>query len=565
MKKTLSMLLAFSMLLGLLTTMAFAAKDTAHTITITNPANTYVYEAYQVFKGDLSTDNTILSNIEWGEGVDSATLLNALKADATLGSKFVKAETAADVAEVLSDKSFTAEHVEVFANLVATNLKTVADTSTVSESAVDGKYSYTISVKGDGYYFIKDKADSVGSTEAYTKYILRVVENIVVAAKSDVPTLDKSIVDGDKDVEVSNGSIGDTVNYKLKSNVPNMTEYDKYFFIIHDTLSNGLTLDAKSFNVQVGEQKLNECFTDCTHEHCYTLRVDGQSFELVFNNFKQYTQGSDVVVTYSATINANAVIGVEGNPNQAKLEYSNNPNVTPNGENEPAEGENVTGETPDDFVITYITGVEIIKVDDSGNRLAGAEFKITGEKLNKVKVVTEKFEEATDGTYYLLKNGSYTATEPEDSTKDQYADIDKKYTKTEIDVWNTTTEKVSAQAYVSADGILRFDGLAAGDYVIKEITAPDGYNLLTDTINITIVLSGPTGEIADGNEDASWTVTGADGAQIENGRVKLTVENKSGSVLPETGGIGTTMFYVLGGLMAVGAGVLLIAKKRMDA
>lgn len=561
MRKILSLMLTMIMVFTM-SANVFAAKDTSHTITITNTKSGHTYEAYQIFKGDLNSTGKVLSNIEWGDGVKSTELLAALKEDTKLATNFAEAATAEDVAAVVA--KLDSEALDAFAAVVGKYLGAVAGTSMENSS------QYTIQVTGDGYYFVKDKDNSVSNAgDAYTKYILKVVGNVTVTAKADAPSLDKKIKEGENKVDANNGSVGDVVQYELTSKVPNMDGYKKYFFIVHDTMSSGLTFN-NDVVVKVGDKTL-------TKDTDYTVTTssgnDGTAIEIVLKNFIQYKDqaGKAITITYSATINENAVIGDVGNPNTAHLEYSNNPNVTPSGEDKPGEGEkDVTGETPKDIVITYVTGIELVKTDKEGKRLTGAEFEIKGEKLNKVKVIKETFTEDVNGTYYLLKDGTYTETVPEDATANKYADITKKYTKEEKVEWITKTEEVSVTATVGDDGVLRFEGLGEGTYEITEIKAPDGYNLLKSPITVVITCTEPT-EVNTAADKANWkyTLSGAMSTEgdvtAEGGKIKLTVVNQSGAELPETGGIGTTIFYVVGAILVIGAAVVLITRRRMDA
>ena len=560
-KRILAMVLAVIMVMSLATT-AFAANTNAHTITITNEKSGHIYEAYQIFAGDVSDGKLV--NITWGTGVNGDALLTALKADTTIGALFAEANTAEDVANVLATMNDDSEQLDAFAQIAGQHLAAVAGTSTAEASP------YTINVTGDGYYLVKDKDSTVTSEEdAYTKYILKVVKDVEVKAKADAPTLEKKINEDGNKVDANNGSIGDTVNYVLTSKVPDMDGYNKYFFIIHDTMSDGLTFDASSVKVQIGETVLDAAAYDVIT----TGLTDGCTFEIVLKNFIQYKAqaGQTITITYSASIDEDAVIGNLGNPNTANLEYSNNPNVDSNGTPENPDipdDDDVTGETPDDTVITYVTAIELIKVDDEGNRLTGAEFQITGEKLNKVKVITETFEVAEDGTYYALKDGSYTETVPTEETQDKYVDGSTLYKKVETVTWNVETEKVSATATVGPDGVLRFEGLAEGTYTITEIKAPEGYNMLTQAITVVITCTEPV-TVNTTTDAAEWkyTLSGAVSQAekvAENGIISITVENKAGSTLPETGGMGTTLFYVFGAVLMLGAAVLLVTKRRMN-
>ena len=565
MKKIASILLVLMLVLTMAAP-ALADGETKHTITITNTKSGHTYSAYQVFEGDITGGK--LTNIDWGDGVEGDALLTELKKL----EAYKECTSAEDVADVLAGFKNDSEQLDAFAEVVGKHLVTVAGTSTETQGETSS--TYTISVTGDGYYFVKDTGTSVAEGDAYTKYILRVVGDVKVAAKAKAPTLEKKIVEGEDEVDANNASIGDKVNYKLTSKVPDMDGYDKYFFIVNDTLSKGLTFN-DDVKITIDGKTLTED-TDYTVTKESAVDVDnnvtGTSIKIVFKNFIQHKNLKDkaIVITYSATLNENAVIGNTGNPNTASLTYSNNPNVENKGqegnENEP-DGETPTGKTPDDTVITYVTGIELTKVDEKENRLEGAEFQITGDQISKVKIIRDTFTVAEDGTYYKLKDGTYTETAPTDETKENYAD-ENKYKLEKVVTWNTETVKVSATATVGSDGVLRFEGLGEGTYVIEEIKAPDGYNMLKETITVVITCTEPTGIIS-GAETATWKYTVSGAVTVAetvatNGIITLTVVNKAGAVLPVTGGMGTTIFYVLGGLLIVAAGVALITRRRMS-
>lgn len=559
-KKLASLLLAMLMAFAMATT-AFATNTNAHTITITNEKSGHTYTAYQVFAGDISDGK--LTNIVWGSGVNGDDLLTALKA--LESSPYASCEDAEDVADVLARFVDNSEQLDAFAKVAGEHLLAAAGTSAEDASP------YTISVKGDGYYLVKDTG-TIGSNDAATKYILKVVGDVKVKAKADAPTLEKNIVEGEKRVDANNASIGDTVMFELTSKVPEMDGYEKYFYVVHDTLSAGLEFNKDSVEVKIGSTTLEASQYDVITENL----TDGCTFEIVLKDFIGYKAqaGEVITITYTATVGKAAVIGNTGNPNEAHLQYSNNPNVTPSGDSsnpdKPGPGDaDLIGETTKDTTLTYVSGIELIKVDENRNRLMGAEFTITGEKINKVKTIREVFAGSADGTYYKLKNGTYTETVSTDETKDQYADTNTTYVKTEEVVWNTDTENVSAKAVVGDDGVLRFDGLAEGTYIITELKAPDGYNMLKNPITVVITCEEPE-TVSTVNDTAVWkySLSGAVTASetvAADGRVQITVENKSGATLPSTGGMGTTLLYVIGSVLVVGAAVLLIVKKRMGA
>lgn len=567
-KRALALVLALTLLLAMSATV-FAADDT-YTITISgdNVVAGHIYEAYQIFKGDLAEKDskTILSNIEWGSGVNGDALLTALKADATLGNDFKDCTTAAQVADVLATYGSDAGKTQQFAKLAGANLNaTVAGTSTWNES---GK-NYSISSLAPGYYLVKDKDDSAPSSDAYTRYILQVVHNVTVNAKTDVPTVDKNIKEGDTSVKANDASIGDVINYEVKSAVPDMTGYTQYFFVMNDTLSKGLTYN-DDMVIKVGNTTLTK---DTGYTVTAVKNANGTtSIEIVFKNFVGYKDqvGADVIVTYSATLNQDASLDpVAGNPNKVQLTYSNNPNVDGKGDpknpDKPGEGA-PTGKTPESETKTYVTGIKLTKVDgkNTNTMLTGAKFKIKGEGMKVVLVNKEMYKESANGTYYMLKDGTYTTTVPVTDKNnagynaDRYDDTSKKYEKVNVVTKDTAPTEINATGYVDANGVLTFEGLGAGTYTITELVAPNGYNLLKESIKVNI-----TAEAA--LDKCTWTVTAGSNIVTADGNLyAFQVENNAGAELPSTGGIGTTVFYVLGGLLVVSAGVLLITKRRMN-
>lgn len=365
-------------------------------------------------------------------------------------------------------------------------------------------------------------------------------------------------------MKYNNASVGDKIPYKVTSKVPDMTGYTKYYFVLNDTLSKGLTFN-DDVAITVGDKTLVK---DTDYAISTTTNADqSTSLEIVFKNFIQYktdaNKGADITVTYSATVNDSAEIGPSGNPNEVKLIYSNNPNVTDDGDSDTPKDDSPVGETPVSVTRTYVTELELIKVDNAGNRLTGAEFQITGTRLNTVLVSADTFTEDVNGEYWKLKDGSYTKDNPNAEGMDQskYESTTTKYSKTTTTTPIVKAENVVYKGTVDASGALRFTGLAAGRYTITELKAPAGYNLLKDPISITIGFVAP--DQVD-ETDCTWTYTGTDVVNGTNVN-KITIVNQAGTELPSTGGIGTTIFYVLGSILVIGAVVLLVTKKRMDA
>lgn len=534
-KRALALVLALTLLLAMSATV-FAADDT-YTITISgdNVVAGHTYEAYQIFKGDLAEKDskTILSNITWGNGITEA-------GKTALGNAAEKAETLK-----------TADDAAAFAKAVALYLQNPT-------TSVDGTGKYTISGLKAGYYLVKDT--QAPADDFYSAYIMEVVSNVEAEPKGDKPTVDKNIKDDGETTKVNEASIGDTINYEVTSKVPDMTGYTKYFFVLNDTMSKGLTFN-NDVAVTIGGTTLGAN----KYTVAYNTDTTGiTTIEIVIKNFINYTKGDAILVTYSATLNQDASLDpVAGNPNKVQLTYSNNPNVDGNGDpqnpDKPGEGA-PTGKTPESETKTYVTGIKLTKVDgaDHNKMLTGAKFKIEGNGVKVVLVNKEVYEETSDGTYYMLKTGTYTETAPIDETASSYDSTTTKYKKVTAVTKDTVNTKVNATGYVDEKGVLTFEGLGEGTYTIKEIVAPNGYNLLKAPIKVEIKANATFAK-------CEWTVT-ADGKPVtaDNNLYAFLIENKSGAELPSTGGIGTTVFYVLGGLLVVCAGVLLITKRRMN-
>lgn len=399
----------------------------------------------------------------------------------------------------------TEADAEAFAKEVAPYLATVAGSAS---SVTDGKY--VISGLAAGYYLVKDKDGSVtGEGDAYTEYIVKVVGNVTTEPKSDVSRVEKKVKDTNDSTGETSGwqdsadyDIGDSVPFQLKATLAdNVSSYTTYKVVFHDTLSKGLTYnnDAK---VYIDGEETNG-FTVAP-----TVNADGTTTLTVScDDVKALGAGNNSVITveYTAALNGNAVAGTAGNNNKVYLEYSNNPNKSEKGDNE-------TGNTPEDTVVVFTYKTIINKVDGQGNSLTGAEFTL--EKYNNETSAWEAKQ--------VVKNDEGTT--------------------------------------------FTFSGLDDGKYRLTETKTPAGYNTI-DPIEFTI--SATHSETA-----AEPELSDLSGASIVEGKISFTknlqegslsanVVNKAGSILPSTGGMGTTLLYIIGAILVVGAGVLLVARRRM--
>jgi len=569
-RKLMAFLLAAVMVMGM-TMSVSAANTTPHTIEIANATDGYTYNAYQVFAGDYSEETGKLTNIDWGAGVDGDALLKALSQETLDGggdnpeyiAAFAGCGSAEAVAEVLANESDNSELAKSFAEVVGNYITTPAGTTSTCQDGV-----YTISVTGDGYYFVKN-AD-VPTDGTHTRYLLEVVDNVEITHKGDVPEVTKEI-DGGVTPSKDDAAIGDTVNYIITGTVTDeIANYNEYYYVFTDTLSKGLTYTPDSVVVTIGEVPVTEYFyvnATTDGEGVTTLKVGIQDL-LALKNVADpqvtINAGTEIKITYSAVINENAVVNGDGNSNTVSLEYSNDPNNSGEGTDQPPSDDpnkpepnpdpnEPTGETPEQKVTTYVTELTIKKIIGGvtpETALAGAAFRLEGKAgttTNIVKATGEIFKESQTGTYYKLNDGSYTTTAPTAETESSYVGTNP-YTMyemvTETSFKTQATPAETVEAFVNEDGLLTFTGLSAGTYTITEIVTPSGYNSI-DPFDVEITFA-----------DGTFTITG-----LQDGVIK--VENNSGSTLPSTGGMGTTIFYIVGGVLVLVAVVLLVTRKRM--
>lgn len=600
-KKIASLLLAMVMVFAMSVT-AFATttddlddvrKDEGNlSITLKNDQAGHTYTAYQVFKGDLSVKNgeSILSNIEWGTGVNEDGLIAAIKAGVPAMASLPDDASAADVAKALKDVQNDSETAIKFADVIGHHLGSAFVGQTCTEQTTgEGEEKvttgYVISGLNAGYYLVQDTG-IIGANDAATRYILEVVTNQTVDVKTEVPEIEKKIVEGDKEVDANTAGVGQVVSFRIKGEIPNHTGYNKYFYVINDTLSSGLTFN-HDIKVTIGGQlaTLNKDYYVYTGDE-----AEGNTFQVAIADVLKKKIGDEVVVEYSATVNDNAIIGNTGNPNTVTLTYSNNPGDTNDGDpNHPGKpGSNVpTGKTPEDKTITYVAEIEIIKtasdIEENNGALAGAEFTLTGD--SKITVLTERkyYEVDPNGQYYLLKDGTYTTDAPQAEEKDAegnvitesnenlYVDatLGVKYAEKVATVTEEKTVPVKMVVVSDANGKVVFKGLGKGTYTIEETGVPAGYNKAENKV---VVIDGTVPDtVTDGSETMTWIIgTGSDeNVTLKDGGTMgvygLNIVNQKGSLLPSTGGIGTTIFYVVGGILVIGAGILLVTKRRMKA
>lgn len=626
MKKILSIVSAAVMTLAMATT-AFAGNGQIKVTTSETTERTF--KAYQIVTGNYNSVTKTLSDVAWGSAISTATQNNTTFQNAVKTAVGAATFSAEAIIEKLTDSN-----VETFVNVLTTkaggSYSYIGSPISLTGTLSSGVYSYeTAATLDDGYYIVVDETASIPSGSAAAKTIVKVVGGEVIvpiAEKTSYPTLEKKIVDKEGatsgvEMDTNTASIGDTVTYHLNAKIPeNMSQYNRYQYVMHDTLSSGLTFESissvKVYSIVDGAKEYykNGGTTAVDYYDKTQLRTattdpavrDGDTFDLVFvdfkDNFERFSIDGTTVTTqyyieveYTATVNVNAVIGIgddaAGNPNTAKLQYSNNPNVTVSRDNMPGDtpGNNdVTGVTPDDTVETYVTGITLYKYDTStGLPMKDVTFTLKGTNLNKVNVIKQtSFTAAGDGTYYLLSNGTYTTTAPNETTYKKYEETKNEasydsshaytmYKPTETTTLTTATVSGTKTLTATTDesGKVIFEGLEAGDYTLEE-TTPPGYNSI-GAINFTITATMGSGASAKTLNDklitingvtnlTQWTYTQTSSVSAASfDENVVTIANTPGSSLPETGGIGTRIFYIVGGSLMFVALILLIAKKRM--
>ncbi|MBR5453522.1 MAG: isopeptide-forming domain-containing fimbrial protein [Clostridia bacterium] len=520
-RKITSLVLAVVMLLAMSVTVFAEETSTLsadnYTITIAgteaSPTEGHTYTVYQIFTGTLAEEDgkKILSDVTYGQNYTP---------DDTTTSTLVPKE----VLDAITD-----------ANAFADQL--------VKNSLLEGHYAILDSSNGwkvenvpAGYYLIVDTTETLPENHTRSAYIVQVVDDVTMAPKSSTTIIKKNV----KDTNDSTGQtsdwqdsadydIGDTIPFQVSTVFSNVSAYDSYGKIeIMDTMSKGLTYnsDAKvtiRYSYYDAEGARQEITKDATESFTISSAacedtegkyVGGTVLTLTCDDLKTLANegheiiGATVTVDYTCQLNDNAVIGDAGNPNKVKLIYYREPDVK--------------YETPDDINIVFTFKAEINKVDEEQKPLTGAEFKL--EKFIADEEGTETYKDVKGNweTLQLIKNDEGT--------------------------------------------VFSFNGIDDGEYRITETQAPAGYNKIpafsfTVTAEHEIISADPklTDLKADGGEIVAFTVT------KEDGKISNTVVNKSGAILPETGGIGTTIFYIVGAILVIAAVVVLVTRKRMSA
>ena len=418
-------------------------------------------------------------------------------------------------------KTLTAEENQELTAALMYYIKTNSIATTAIAKGEEGDEEIIIDDIPLGYYMVVGSGLAADGSEITALCSLTTTNpDAEITLKADAPTINKEVYNHNTDTwtDWTDVEINDAVDFRLTSKVPNMQGYKNYYFTVYDKMSGGLTYNPATSNLTVQidgndvAYKVWYSFDNITYTDTFPADYkagDELYIAIDFINFIQYKTGDAIVITYTATLNEEAVIGADGNPNEALLEYSNNPYDTGDGTqggNPKERDHGKRGKTPWIKVIVYTFDMGIYKFyldkDDNKIALAGAEFKLYRDAA---------------------------------CTDEVYLDIDAKgyfVVKADKDV-----------TIVTPEGVVNIRGLDAGTYYLKETKAPEGFNKIDAAIKI---------EIKHLDQKGAYTVN--------NGTDAIEVENKSGIQFPETGGIGRKIFYVLGSLLTVGAGIVFMVR-----
>ena len=520
-KRLVSLLLTMVMLLAMGVTSAFAAGSDG-SITITNATVGKEYSVFKVFDLTYSTNDDGTTNVAYTytKNGESDTFLDALQDG---GSPFALTETTTSgVYRVTLAAGKTASDVSTFLSEQKDKLTAAGTETAVNSELTFDNLDY-------GYYFVTSEVGAVLTIDS-------TLPNVEIVDKNQKPDWDnedpenpdgdhpgKVIIDADGNKVTENtANFGDTVNFSIAVNATAYVgDQQATYYYITDTLADGFSA-ASNIKVKVGgvEKTLG---TD------YKLDQNGNTFTVTVPYDEAYGANAKIEVTYSATVLNTAVLAGSGNLNTANFTYDTkkpgtdtpDPDTTPNF---PEDNKKTT--------TTYVYALGIVKVDPEGNTLEGAEFSVT---------------DADNATIYA------TATD----TKGVYEYCTK------------DTAGAVKQFATDDNGVLVIKGVKAGSYKVTEQVAPKGYNLLQGSTTVEATLKGEytttittyldtDGKVTE--EETQSTKTYEAAANVAG----LVIVNNKGTELPSTGGMGTTLFYALGGVLVVGAAVLLVVKKRMS-
>lgn len=533
MKKAIKKLLAALLAVAMVCAMAIPAFAYNPGETKEDLNTKHDYGAFQIFKGVISKDNPTLSGVDWGQNITEPDIFLAnLKNDPTIGEKFETAATAQEVLAVISQWSNSDDNSIAFARVVCHYLYPDAN---ADPKPVITDHTGGINIPNSGYYLIVDTSTFSDDDfyHAYNSFFLLNVPQtpyvVLVNHKVVKPTVEKEVYDNN-DIGSTGGwgssadhAINEPFQFRLIAKLPASENngraydyYDKYTVCFNDTLSEGITYDGLDsvviesngtpYDITNDSSKYDIDISNLKSQNSFVVKIHD-----VKNCVANLNDGATITVTYTAHLNDKAYVNIAGgstsNINKVYLTYSNNP-----------KDESSIGKTPEStpvYVYTYqLNNTKYHDDDNPNNVLAGAGFRLYSDE----------------------------ACHDEDEIKLKMNDDDT-YSR------DFSTEGKGVEMISGQDGQFNVKGLDAGTYYLKETKTPDGYSACK-VIPVTIK--------ADHSRNDQVNL---EGSNLTNDIVNIKA---GGITLPSTGGIGTTIFYVVGGGLMVAAIVLLVTKKRME-
>ena len=556
-----AVLMAMTMILSMSMT-AFAAEASKGTLTVNNTVAGKTLDLYQIFTATKSENNVAYTLNSAYEGFFKTKVENgsSLSGEALSEAAYNYVKT-----QVGTDGSNGAAFAKDIMGWILGNTATVEATHT---TATTTDTTTVINNLDYGYYVVYPLGATDTSTAPGNEAVKSVASLVSVTGadatvnmKSNYPTVDKKIIpaqsgsgitvgaivdgswDGNHQLELDDENdpedtiaphgaadekkagdfaIGDTITYQLTSKVPDMTGYDSYTFKFSDTLSKGLDLK-EVLSVKVGNTTLT---AKSTGANTYALAYDKSNRTLTvtlndfYNSYKNRT-GDTITVVYTATLNKDAVIGMNPNTNKAVVEYSNDPKSDGTGKSEPSI---VDVHTFDFTIFKYYLK------DETQTGLANAEFEL----------------------YKANEAGNAADTNAKINIVDEGNGVYRQATADEAKATGFTSAKIVSDA----DGKVLVKGLDAGTYYLRETKAPEGYNKLLSDIKVEIkpVYDETTGKLTSYSVDYTYNGKTTNGAAITNktDSPEVAVENKTGAQLPSTGSKGALM-VTLAGIVLFGA------------
>lgn len=527
MKKVFAAAAAIATVFGLAATTVATANAAGGNATLTVSTTDAKFagktvNAYKMFSATVSGDGQAVSYTltdEWKPFFKNSTASGLTDVtDANINDK------ANDYVSKLTGNALVAFATKAsnWAQTKANNI-TVGATATVSADASNSKYTATFTGLDYGYYVVAVPGATLANASSQYATLVSVHSTSVTAEiKGNLPTVDKKVQVNGTGKDATDAKIGDTLTFTLTSTIPDMSAYSTYTFNFKDTLSKGLTFG------QVTSVKVEGANSPLTVNTDYTVTTptasNNNTLTVAMKDFKtkqQANAGKKITVTYTATLNENAVVGGAGNVNSATIQYSNNPSTNGTGESEPSKVRVFTY----GFTVDKYTGDQYT---DAATRLAGAKFTLAPKNGDPMSFVQVNAGSATANAVYRVAKAGETGT-------------------------TTIT--------TPANGKVVFEGLKNGEYTLTETKAPAGYNKLASAIGVKV--NGQN----NGTDTTNATVTitynndnGNDYNQTASNGV-IPVQNKSGAILPGTGGMGTIAFTVIG-VLVIALGVAWTLKRK---